>query len=126
MVFSIDMPIRYNIIHLETNNISQFALNSLGRCSLVVSLFIYHCRFLKVAKVINCTVRSSDVFWNHANGRVLNDELYSHKLQTLPLTVLVVTIDAQWERMGDVGLARYEPALLPPCLTIRVLSYNNQ
>ena len=28
---------------------------------------------------------------------------------------------AQWEGMGDVGLARYEPALLPPCPTIRVL-----
>ena len=27
--------------------------------------------------------------------------------------------------MGDVGAVRYEPALLPPCLTIRVLSYSN-
>ena len=44
---------------------------------------------------------------------------------TLTLTVLVTTIDAQWEGMGDVGLARYEPALLPPYLTIRVLSYSN-
>ena len=26
--------------------------------------------------------------------------------------------DAQWEGMGDVGSARYEPALLPPCPTI--------
>ena len=43
----------------------------------------------------------------------------------LTLTVLVATIDAQWEGMGDVGSARYEPALLPPCLTIRVLSYSN-
>ena len=43
----------------------------------------------------------------------------------LTLTVLVATIDAQWERMGDVGSARYEPALLPPCPTIRVLSYSN-
>ena len=40
-------------------------------------------------------------------------------------TVLVATIDAQWEGMGDVGSARYEPALLPPCPTIRVLSYSN-
>ena len=37
--------------------------------------------------------------------------------------MLVTTIDAQWEWMGDVGLARYELALLPPCSTIRVLSY---
>ena len=43
----------------------------------------------------------------------------------LTLTVLVATIDAQWEGMGDVELARYEPALLPPCPTIRVLSYSN-
>ena len=26
---------------------------------------------------------------------------------------------------GDVGTVRYEPALLPPCPTIRVLSYSN-
>ena len=43
----------------------------------------------------------------------------------LTLTVLVMTIDAQWEGMGDVWLARYELALLLPCLTIRVLSYSN-
>ena len=41
------------------------------------------------------------------------------------LKVLVATIDALWEGMGDVGSARYEPALLPPCPTIRVLSYSN-
>ena len=50
----------------------------------------------------------------------------------LTLKVLVTTIDAQWEGMGDVGLARYEaallppcPTILPPCLTIRVLIYSN-
>ena len=46
--------------------------------------------------------------------------------EILTLTVLVATIDAQWEGMGDVGSARYEPAQLPPCPTIRVLSYSNQ
>ena len=46
-------------------------------------------------------------------------------IHQLTLTVLVATIDAQWEGMGDVGSARYEPALLPPCPTIRVLSYSN-
>ena len=34
-------------------------------------------------------------------------------------------ITAQWEGMGDVGSARYEPALLLPCPTIRLLSYSN-
>ena len=43
----------------------------------------------------------------------------------LTLKVLVTTIDAQWEGMGDVGSARYEPALLLPGPTIRVLSYSN-
>ena len=43
----------------------------------------------------------------------------------LALKVLVATIDAQWEGRGDVGSARYEQALLPPCRTIRVLSYSN-
>ena len=45
-------------------------------------------------------------------------------LVTLTLKVLVATIDAQWDGMGDVGSARYEPALLPPCPTRRVLSYS--
>ena len=30
-----------------------------------------------------------------------------------------------WEGMGDVGSVRYEPALLPPCPTVRVFSYSN-
>ena len=42
----------------------------------------------------------------------------------LTLKVLIATIDAQWEGMGDVGSVRYKPALLPPCPTIRVLSYS--
>ena len=46
-------------------------------------------------------------------------------LVRLTLTVLVTTIDAQWEGMGDVGSVRYEPALLPPYPTIKVLSYSN-
>ena len=46
-------------------------------------------------------------------------------LHTNKSILLVTTIDAQWEGMGDVGSARYEPALLPPCPTIRVLSYSN-
>ena len=44
----------------------------------------------------------------------------------LTLKVLVTTIDAQWEGMEDVGSARCKPALLPPCPTIRVLSYSNR
>ena len=43
----------------------------------------------------------------------------------LTLKVPVMTINAQWEGMGDVGSARYETALLPLCPTIKVLSYSN-
>ena len=43
----------------------------------------------------------------------------------LTLKVLVTTIDAQWEGMGDVGSARYEPALLPPMPDHKGLSYSN-
>ena len=52
-------------------------------------------------------------------------ERINHVLILLTLKVLVTTIDAQWEGMGDVGSARYEPTLLLPCPTIRVLSYSN-
>ena len=46
-------------------------------------------------------------------------------MTALTLKVLVATFDAQWEGVGDVGSARYEPALLPPRPTIQVLSYSN-
>ena len=44
----------------------------------------------------------------------------------LTLAVQVSTIDAQWEGMGDVGSARYEPALLPPCPTISALTVTSK
>ena len=51
--------------------------------------------------------------------------LIQYRFLRLTLKVLVATTDAQWEGMGDVGSARYELALLPPCPTINVLSYSN-
>ena len=33
--------------------------------------------------------------------------------EAVNLKVLVTTIDAQWEGMGDVGSARYEPHYFP-------------
>ena len=47
------------------------------------------------------------------------------QLSILTLKVLVTTIDAQWEGMGDVGSVGYKSALLPPCPTVRVLSYSD-
>ena len=54
------------------------------------------------------TVHVSPVFLQSSQNKTL---------RYLTLKVLVSTIDAQWEGMGDVGSARYEPALLPPCPT---------
>ena len=60
-------------------------------------------------------------------GSFTHERDYQHDAvkPVLTLKVLVTTIDAQWEVMGDVGSARYEPALLPSCPTIRVLNYSN-
>ena len=55
----------------------------------------------------------------------INPNHFQKMRDQLTLKVLVVTINAQWKGMGDVGSARYEPALRPPCPTIRVLSYSN-
>ena len=63
--------------------------------------------------------------FNRLQYSILTD-IPAVKCSILTLTVLVETIDAQWEGMGEVGSARYEPALLPPCPTIRVLSYSNE
>ena len=58
-----------------------------------------------------------------------------HDFLILTLTVLVTTMmhcntlkqdnDSTVRGDGEVALARYEPALLPPCPSIRVLSYRN-
>ena len=57
---------------------------------------------------------------------MLSTEDHVNRMLFLQLTlkVLVTTTDAQWEGVGDAGSARYEPALLPPCPTIRGLSYS--
>ena len=69
---------------------------------------------LFVVQGILCMITDSVIAWIDWSGgaRLLH-------------VLLVTTVDAQWEGMGDVGSARYEPALLPPCPTIRVLSYSN-
>ena len=75
---------------------------------------------LTVARVKTVKFISGAFFW--PTGQLV---FLKRQLCVLTLTVLVTTIDAQWEGMGDVGSVRYEPALLPPCPTIRVLSYSN-
>ena len=96
---------------------------------------------VKFTSVRNCTVIHQVVFCHFPHNAVhqtgnkshisrLNNKKRPRPIfvvngRSLTLKVLVATIDAQWEGMGDVGSARYEPALLPPCPTIRVLSYSN-
>ena len=91
-------------------------------------LEIWH-SFLEVASMVvswwmMAFLRSEGPPWHYEIEHCLKGRMPQNKRQ-LTLTVLVATIDAQWEGMGDVGSARYEPALLPPCPTIRVLNYSN-
>ena len=76
---------------------------------------------------VNCTAR-----WTHGDIRTIYISIYininsysaSHdNWCTATLWNRIMT--AQCEGMGEVGSARYEPALLPPCPSIRVLSYSN-
>ena len=80
-------------------------------------MLIKYCSLLSTKSIPNCNALLKCVNWLPVP---LQEEMVH-----LTLTVLDATIDAQWEGMGDVGSARYEPALLPPCPTTSVLSYSN-
>ena len=110
----------------------------MGICSIICVLLQYHqvCLRTRVsgflqnsARVIGRNSPVLAVLYQEVSlGRILAVTciiLHKQRLQKLTLKVLVTTIDAQWEGMGDVGSARYEPAPLPPCPTLRVLSYSN-
>ena len=77
--------------------------------------------WVMIAYSSNCFISQEWLASTAGGDSIINATL----LYLLTLKVLVTTIDVQWEGMGDVGSARYEPALLPPCPTIRVLSYSN-
>ena len=69
-------------------------------------------------------VWTSDLWIMNRTFHVLNSYCASHdNWCTATLWNRIMT--AQCEGMGEVGSARYEPALLPPCPSIRVLSYSN-
>ena len=64
------------------------------------------------------------MFWNVTLTGVINSYSASHdNWCTATLWNRIMT--AQCEGMGEVGSARYEPALLPPCPSIRALCYSN-
>ena len=97
-------------------NASNLNLETYQYSKLVQSTIRYVEDFVKDANMQKCLFTVTEDF--------LINEL-TQRFQKFTLKVLVATTDAQWEGMGDVGLARYEPALLPPCPTIRVLSCSN-
>ena len=97
-------------------------------------LWLYNVQFSDIQDNIraDCVMQSRRSFWWQllCNGKncsviVIAAIDVTFSIVLLTLKVLVVTIDAQWEGMGDVVSVRYEPALLPPCPTIWVLSYSN-
>ena len=69
--------------------------------------------------------RNTDVaICNHFADGLFNSYSASHdSWRTATLWNRIMT--AQCEGMGEVGSARYEPALLPACPSIRALSYSN-
>ena len=102
-----------------------------GACRSPVSLHHIICNirnmFCSVWESHSCTEGKYDISVVTLCGSKCADQLPKQKVISVTfgtLKVLVTTIDAQWEGMGDVGSARYEPTLLPPCPTIRVLSYS--
>ena len=92
--------------------IPEYILSSVSRC---IYLFMY-----LIGRISKSLIMVSAI-------SIQENETNLSRHYTLTLTVLVTTIGAQWEGMGHAGSARYEPALLPPCPTIRVLiiSYSN-
>ena len=69
-------------------------------------------------------ISSSSTWQNNGIFQFLNSYSASHgNWCTATLWNRIMT--AQCEGMGEVWSARYEPALLPPCPSIRVLSYSN-
>ena len=108
--YSFDMRLNCKVnVHME---ITWFAMHST-----IKSYNDFHCStYFAICNQIKSVIMTLLV-----NHYVPNWHLYYTRMGTLlintwqlTLTVIVVTTDAQWEGMGDVGSARYEPALLPP------------
>ena len=94
-----------------------------------LSKLIYQTLTLQKIKILSSFLCNPSLFnWYIHPYRTWNFAFNSHSAShdswcTAILWNRIMT--AQCEGMGEVGLARYEPALLPPCLSIRVLSYSN-
>ena len=110
----------------------SYHMQNKGAQDLYICIFSVHVAWLlklqSKQNVIKITENNSvwcncNLFWRV--GRNPYETNMWIKAVKLTLKVQVATIDAQWEGMGDVGSARYEPALLPPWPTLRVLSYSS-
>ena len=100
---------------------SRYNLSPETNCAGATKYAVTHPENLKsYNRVVEFILRNAK-FYSRQNLLIYSNQ----STCTITLTVTVTTIDVQWEGMGDVGSARYEPALLPPCPTIRVLSYSN-
>ena len=87
--------------------------------SLIIASCIYSCGYMVSMEslLINC-IYFQNCRWFLNCQSASRDNWFTG-------TLLHRIITAQCKGMGDVGSARYEPELLPPCLSIRVLSYSN-
>ena len=74
----------------------------------------------------NTTCQSSSMLRNAASSpRQVRSPVTVDSFMFIRLLPTACKLSALWEGMGDVGSARYELALLPPCPTISVLTYSN-
>ena len=88
---------------------------SFVRCSLLIILGLLH-------DIITCNIQTTK--WVNLSFVLFNSYSASHdNWCTATLWNRIMTV--QCEGMWEVGSVRYEPALLPPCPSIRVLSYSN-
>ena len=113
-------------------------------CYVSKILFFHHVRLRStwmpyISNLILKSLSNFSITQNAAEAYTVIGRESSHGIQTLKIynsysashdnwctgTLWNRIITAQCEGMVEVGSARYEPALLPPCPTIRVLSYSN-
>ena len=97
--------------------------NHWNHCNFV-ALFLINSRTIYIYLTQTChNVAGCDYNAGKRGTACFNSYSASHNWCTATLWNRIMT--AQCEGMGGVGSARYEPALLPPCPSIRVLSYSS-
>ena len=126
-MWPLNLPQEFAWVHMgKHTHLSPHALYKQGNTTLrAVRFFVtWFCNNGAVCGVVNsCWCRQ---VWGLAAVTATNVNSYSASHDNwCTETLWNRVITAQCEGMGEVGSARYEPALLPPCLSIRVLCYSN-